>query len=410
MFSYNDLLKYIVKKIAIILILTITLAACVPAGVGKTVKFEEPDIKDEFCGGHINFQFCKCAFHNEYCDAVGMNKSSANTHIQAEYEKWVSGLRSTFADNCQMAGGIFKADECQYCEDGYVSDGRVCVEADSVKSTFQADGPLTNECEIIQDQFDRDWKKYSDIDNAIPFAERSFEAKQALTSYDAMIDLMIEGFQLERDYEIEQQMMVELEAYRTALVQDLKTNLLKSFWRLSWVTYSTIKGGKGLGESYTNLLTSAEGIEAIGTGLKVVQGVIPSDSQLAIDTSTLGGKAKSVGASVALEAIESLGDPVKIATTLFDGASNAALPSADLTPEEIDVLKEQHLSKGVIDQVLAESRSDNEARQERMAGIEDDIAELQTEVDSFEAQEKERVKVSLEESCKELKKQFEDKN
>ena len=238
--------------------------------------------------------------------------------------------------------------------------------------------------------------------------DRSYEAQQAVATYDKMIDLMIEGFTLERDLEIEKQMQSELESYRTALVQNIKTNLLKSFWRLSWVTYTTIKGGKGLGESYSGLLTSAEGIEAIGTGLKVVQGVIPNDSVLAIDTSTLSGKAKSVGAATALEAIESLGDPVKIATTLFDSASNAALPSADLTEEEIAILKDQHLAKGWVDKTLAESRADNDARTARMSQIEAEIAQLQTEIDGWESKEKQRVSGSLEESCKELKRQFDE--
>ena len=172
---------------------------------------------------------------------------------------------------------------------------------------------------------------------------------------------------MERDVAIEEQMQQELEAYREALVQNIKTNLLKSFWRLSWVTYSTIQSGKSLGESFSTLLTSGASVETIGAGLKVVQGVIPNDSLLAIDTSTVQGKVKSVGASVALEAIDSLGDPVKIATELFKSAANAPLPSADLTPEEIDILKDQHITKGVVDEILSESRAANDIRNARMA-------------------------------------------
>jgi len=196
-------------------------------------------------------------------------------------------------------------------------------------------------------------------------------------------------------------MIADLEAHRAALVQNQKTNLLKAFWRLSWLTYSTIEGGKGLGESYTKLLTSAEAVDAIGSGLKVVQGVIPSDSALAIDTSSLSGKAKSVGANTALEAIDSLGDPVNIATELIKSSINVNLPSADLTEEEFDILKEQHLSKGVIDEVLAESRAANIERQARMSQIEASIADLQSQINEWENKEKDRTKVMLEESCKE---------
>ena len=74
------------------LLVALTLTGCVKKGYGQLVKFETPDIKDDFCGVHLNFQYCKCAFHNEYCDAVGMNKSQANNYVNEEFDKWVAGL------------------------------------------------------------------------------------------------------------------------------------------------------------------------------------------------------------------------------------------------------------------------------------------------------------------------------
>lgn len=402
------------KKLFILLLLPIFITGCFKgSGVGRTEKFSKPDIKDDFCGVHINYQYCKCAFHNEFCDAIGLDKGAANSYVQDEFSKWVDELVAAFGETCQINGGIFQGEKCQYCKEGYHAQESSCVE-DSQESDqpreFKADGPLTNNCEIIEEQFDNDWKKYSDIDNAIDFETRSYEAKQAVTAYDQMIALMVEGFELERDFEIEKQMQTELEEYRAALVKDLKTNLLKAFWRLSWITYSTVNSGTSLGKSYSELLTSAEGISAIGTGLKVVQGVIPSDSQLAIDTNTTIGKAKSVGANVALEAVESLGDPTKVATELFKSAANAPLPSADISEEEVNVLRQQHLSKGVVDDILAKSKADNEARLARMNVIEEEIAKLQTEVDKYEAEEKARVRFNLEDSCKILKQQWGEQN
>lgn len=402
------------KKLLIILLLPIFVTGCFKnTGVGNTEKFSKPDIKDDFCGVHINYQYCKCAFHDEFCEAIGLDKGAANSYVQDEFDKWLDDLIEAFGQACELGGGISQGEKCEYCKEGYHVQGSSCVEdseeADKAEQ-FEADGPLTNDCKIIDEEFDNDWKKYSDIDNVIAFEDRSYEAKQAVTAYDEMIALMVEGFELERDFEIEQQMQAELQEYRAALVQDLKTNLLKAFWRLSWVTYSTVKSGSSLGQSYSDLLTSAEGISAIGTGLKVVQGVIPGDSQLAIDTSSTLGKAKSVGANVALEAVESLGDPTKVATELFKSAANAPLPSADISPEEINVLKEQHLSKGVVDEVLAKSQAANDARLVRMNQIEEEVARLQEEVNKYEAEEKARVRFSLEDSCQTLKKQWEENN
>ena len=47
------------------------------------------NIKDNFCGIHINYQYCKCAFHNEYCDNIGMSKSEAKTYVYSQYEDWL---------------------------------------------------------------------------------------------------------------------------------------------------------------------------------------------------------------------------------------------------------------------------------------------------------------------------------
>ena len=47
------------------------------------------DIKDNFCGIHINYQYCKCAFHNQYCTNVGMTKSEAKVFVYEKYNAWI---------------------------------------------------------------------------------------------------------------------------------------------------------------------------------------------------------------------------------------------------------------------------------------------------------------------------------
>lgn len=388
------------KKLIIIFSLLL-LSGCQKTGWGKAVSFNTPDIKDDFCGVVINFQYCKCAFHNQYCDQIGMDKKAANEYVQSEYQKWLGQEVDKFAKNCEQAGGFFSDDKCQYCAEGYGVQDNDCVAAAEIVKKIE--GPFKDDCTIKNDEFDKDWKKYSDIDEAINFEDRSYEAKQALVAYDSMIAKMTEAFTLDRDIEIEKQLQKELEDYRYALVNNIKTNLLKSFWRLSWTTYSTIKGAKGLGESFSEVLTSAEGVEAIGKGLKVVQGVIPNDSVLTINTDSFSGKAKSIGAASALEGLSSLGDPVNVATTFVESAVNVNLPSADITEEEINILKSQHLKKGLLDQALAASRQANEARQAKLNSLEQEIADLQKQISEWEAKEKDRVKFNLEDSCQKQK-------
>ena len=70
----------------------------------------------------------------------------------------------------------------------------------------------------------------------------------------------------------------------------------------------------------------------------------------------------------------------------------------------MNILKDQHLTKGVIDEILNEAKAKNADRETRLATLEKEIEGLQQEVNGWEEKEKARVKVELEESCKEQKK------
>ncbi len=197
----------------LILILAFLLAAC------SIEKFEEPDIKDDYCNT-INFYLCKCAFHNDHCKNVGMDKGEANAVVQAGYQEYVQEKLEEFLLACETSGGIPDKDRCIRCDDGYVREGDECVES---KTDIQND--LT---ECVVEDFDKNWRKYSDIDEVIPFEERSYEAKQAAQTADEIVEKTIKAFELEYDLELERIALEEARTYKQALVLDLKTNLLKS--------------------------------------------------------------------------------------------------------------------------------------------------------------------------------------
>lgn len=64
-------------------------------------------IKDDFCGVHINYQYCKCAFHNQYCENVGMTKSEAHTYVYAQYEIWLQQLASKEYGVVEKDGNLY---------------------------------------------------------------------------------------------------------------------------------------------------------------------------------------------------------------------------------------------------------------------------------------------------------------
>lgn len=99
-------------KFIFLLILPLVLSGCFE----NSVKFEKGDIKDDFCGQFISASYCKCAFHNEYCDSIGMSKKEAKKYVDGEYDKWVEEEKESFASRCEDDNGYMKGDSCIYCE------------------------------------------------------------------------------------------------------------------------------------------------------------------------------------------------------------------------------------------------------------------------------------------------------
>jgi hypothetical protein len=187
--------------------------------------------------------------------------------------------------------------------------------------------------------------------------------------------------------------------YKAALVDNLRDNLVKATLRLTYTTYSQIKGAKGTGESFSKFLTSTKSIEVLGAGMKTVQGLMPSDSRLAIDTTTAGGKVTSIGWNATLEAIESMGDPAAIAKQVMKDSRGAILPSADITPEEVEILRVQNLENNLLDDAIAEVEAEIADNESWLGIAEASIAELQAESVKWSASEKERVILMLEDDC-----------
>lgn len=404
------------KRLTFIIVpMVFFLAGCgtLPDGVGSSEDFEKPSIKDAFCGINIDYQYCKCAFHGQFCKEINMSRKEANAYVQEQYEQWLTGKRSEFSTNCTTNNGYMDKDTCRFCEQGFTATKDACVpgepqqvadeETSYDEGVVLPEGPYNEDCTLQQEQFDQDWKKYSDIDNAIAPEDRSYEAKQALVATNSMIAKLVESFEVQRDIDIEDQMQADLNEYRQALVQNQKANLLRVFWRMSWVTYSTIKSGVSAGKSFSNLLTSAgSGVQSLASGLKTVQATVPSNSSLAIDKSTLLGKAEVIGAKTALTAVESLGDPGKVAQQFMKSSFDVTVPSATLSEAEINILKQQQIDKGVVDAVLAKSKAENATRQARLTTLESEIKVLETQISEWEAKEKDRVATSLVESCQKL--------
>ena len=264
-------------------------------------------------------------------------------------------------------------------------------------------GLLDAKCEINQEQFDREWKRYSDFDDRIPVAERSHEAKQYNRLATEISELAVESFALQAEMEVDRQMRLELRDYRAKLVQNQKTNLLKAFWRLSYVTYSTIKTGNDLGRTYEKAFTSVDSFSRLGHSVKVVKGLTPPTSpKPTTTTEQVETHVKELGISAALDLLTS-DSPTDYGVSVFNSmqkeAGKAVFPTADITDEEITILRTQHLEKRVIDDILQESYRKNSDRRQRVEAIHVKIVTKGEELEQWEQAEKERVARELQAAC-----------
>ena len=270
---------------------------------------------------------------------------------------------------------------------------------------FAQEEVINKNCELNWDIFNRDWKKYSDIDERLSFDElelssRSWETQQYYHTRDKIIDLKLQIYFLKRDMEIDRLMRLDLRDYKHRLVNNIRVNLLKSFWRLVYVTYDTIKSAKGVGQSYAKAITSAQVIPKIGSSLKVLQGLKPKKPISEKNQNDITSKIKAVSVKGALEAIESLADPASTGKAVYDETVKQILPSADLTEEEINLLKQQHTDNNLLTAILEESYRINQERRKQVKQLEEQVKQLEEEQLRWEAEEKQRIADMLVDSCK----------
>jgi len=292
---------------------------------------------------------------------------------------------------------------------------------------------MDNDCNIKDEVFDRDWKKYSDLENTPltfkehPLTARSRETQQYYFTQSEIVDAELQIFFLKRDMEIDRLMRLELKEYKKALVDGHRKNLLKSFCRLSFLTvhttyeaYHTAKSlvgtPKAPGGTYGNLFTTPSLVSAIGSALKITNTykamAPPKSSALANNTQGIANVVDDATLNIALEMVESLADPKKIAIEVVTQIMKAApIPTSanewKLTEDDFNILRTEHLKNKELDKTIAESYKVNLERNNKVKELEVRIEELKIELAEREAKEKSRVKDSLVDNCKEREKEEE---
>jgi hypothetical protein len=189
-----------------------------------------------------------------------------------------------------------------------------------------------------------------------------------------------------------------------ALNRNIKVNLLKSFARLSYFTYTTINAAKGLGSSYANLFDpKVINSVKLASAVKTVRHYVPNKSKLEINTKTVSGKLTSLGLSGALELVENFNDPNAIAQSMVNDFNGKFLPSVKLSEGEIKLLRNQREFKDKLDKMLRKSYTQAKEWKKQTNTMKVKLKQYKAEMASWEDKEKERIKDMLIQNCKKKK-------
>jgi hypothetical protein len=265
---------------------------------------------------------------------------------------------------------------------------------------------INDDCTINSAVFEQHWRKYADInDSRVPSQSKSWEAQQYHQAAESYINLGRELYELQCIMAVHAQMRLDNRRTLEALNRNIKVNLLKSFIRLSYFTYTTIKSAKGLGTSYANLfdakvLTSVK----LASAVKTVRHFVPEKSKLEINSKNTSGKLKSLSLSGALELVENFDDPNAIAESMVKDFNDKFLPSVKLSENEINVLRKQREFKDKLDKSLRQSYKQSKLWRKKAETMKARLKQLKSEMASWEQKEKERIKDLLIENCKKNKK------
>lgn len=369
----------------------------VPYALAGTLveRYEVPDVKDDYCGVNINFQYCKCAFHDEYCGDIDMDQDSANSYVLGEFREWNRQRIQTMGAQCLLNDGYWDKSNwsCTTCTEGDLLAGSKCVEPEKVDAEAK-------ECKEALKNIETDWEKYSDFDDRLG-SDVSYEVQQFNATLDEIADLVARAHEIEYDMAIAAEIRLEMRAYKAALVQNIRNNITKAIFRLAWVTYNTVQGARGTAGSVQKILSPDNVVEGVGATMKVIQAHIPPhEKDLQIDTTNTTGKIKSIAWNATLETIESVANPAEVAKQGMKDLKTAIAGGPDISEAEVAVLREQHLSNKAVEEALAESYAESANMRIELAETEQQITEKYNQLQEWKVKEYQRVKANLEDQCK----------
>jgi len=265
---------------------------------------------------------------------------------------------------------------------------------------------------VVDSVFESEWRKISDFNSTDPLQNRKWPVQQFEAAQSEMRAIETEIASISAHMELDRLARLEARNMEQALTQGLKANLLRAFWRLAWITYNTIGGPTGktemikAGKSYAELFTEKISVASTAKMLGVIKKLVPKQySKLPGNE----GKVVNVGVDALLEGLKNsdksrLELVAGVVTKVMDTGGKELLETnamkADITPEEIEILRTQYIDQQGLQKAIGESYRVNGERNARIEALEAQLREAVVKAAEWEKAEKLRVYSVLNEKCK----------
>jgi hypothetical protein len=256
---------------------------------------------------------------------------------------------------------------------------------------------------VNQEVFEKDWEKYSDIDNRIPLEQRSYEAMEYGKAEQEIPKLYSLMYQAAANQELNRLNYIDLVAYKKAVATTHKKNLIKSTIRLAAFTGYTVKDSVGKGKTFaTNILKSGSTIVTqIGDVLTVTSDFVTDSYKESFGTLQ---KVYQYGTSddIVKEIFDDMKKDVKdqvsikIDETIDEAIGRKRIPDytvddLKISDDDVQLLKSHYDKSRELDNAILQNRKTNTKYDKKINDIVWKILLEMNKLDEFRQAEKDRV-------------------
>lgn len=275
---------------------------------------------------------------------------------------------------------------------------------------YAADNIIDEHGCVIESVFEQDWRIQSTFNPARE--DKSWPVQQFEDTRKEITKINEEIAAISAYMVLDSEARQDARTMEQALVRLLKANLLRSFWRLAWITYNTIGGPTGktgmisTGRAYAGLFTEGVSVASTAKMLGIVKKLVPKQYSKLHGRK---GRVVNVGVDALLAALQNSGKSrtqlvASVVTSILKTGSDEALKantiSPDISPEDIAILRSQYIGKNQIKDAIAESERLNAEREARIAELEAQERSALDKARDLELAEKQRTYSEINKNCR----------